>query len=389
MSFIKITFFSIISFGIGLFLFFIHNNKIIIIQKPQDVPIPVKMQKTIPFYYAVDDILKKEDHPIIWDTEPEHTIQTIVTEWFHFMHQEGYVPKKIYAKSVAYNPKRNEIYIDLSDFPFGKNHSTAKKILFIESLFKTISVVPGITTIMLLCDEKPLIDPHLDFSYPWPIDGYNNENFGLKQIAHPPHAVTPFDNAIAYTIFIIPSGDTAHKGRTLDHDFERTITTQLAQKIKDAMAIENQHVKVVVLKTAHETLTAYQRATRANQKNNTLVISLNAYQNHSEGSACAIYYYVRNAITDRMYKKPTLALEPYDYAHRVSLSESYTYAMRIMQTLTKSINCSCLGIPYTPLRGIIKPALAFEFGIHTSSEIPALAQLCTHALLHALFFQKE
>jgi hypothetical protein len=64
-------------------------------------------------------------------------------------------------------------YVSFEQTPFSPEQSTKSRWLFVESLLRTIKDnLPQITSVMLLVHDKPLLDRCLDFSKPWPIQGF-------------------------------------------------------------------------------------------------------------------------------------------------------------------------------------------------------------------------
>lgn len=380
MTYTKIICISLFTCLVGIGLFLLHNQWIIIIprpQAPQSASTPVK--QVIPFFYPTETGLKKENQSLILSPEPTAALEQLVTEWLHFIYQEEIIKKKILLQSVALNANNSEAYISFDTTLFTKNQSTTSKLMLIEALLKTTEATfPSLQSLMLLSNNKPLSDAHLDFSYPWPITGYSE-----SRVSQPAHQNNP--TQMSLTILFAPYGDAQNKGRTIADSFERTIALQCAHLIKKSVMAENQDLTIQVLPTTRDMISTHQRATLANKKNIDLVISLNFYQELSAQSHCNIYYYVRNSATDFWKnKKNTLSLEPYDQAYKKSLNESHAIALHLKETvnsLSNSLVCNVVGIPYKPLVGIIKPAIALEIGTQNSSDLQTLVPILTQALL--------
>ena len=81
--------------------------------------------------------------------------------------------KKVVVQTVLLSASDQVAYLSFDSGPLSEESSTFDKWMLIEGLFKTIrkNNVP-LEQIQLLVHHQLMKDPHLDFSKPWPIDGF-------------------------------------------------------------------------------------------------------------------------------------------------------------------------------------------------------------------------
>lgn len=334
-------------------------------QKPADiVQESEKIYKTVSLFYPDGKNVKKENHALLWSSSTALALQLLVAEWLLFMQQENKLYKKIVLQSIALNEKETEAFISFDASLFSKQQSAYDKLLIIEALCQTIkSAIPTIHAIMPLVNNTPLEDMHIDCTKVFPITGY---------YADQPERTVKKISVVSPTIII---NTMAHhtKGRTIDDAFERALLVEAAEELKKELcaALPDSTVIIPRIPTEYDPLfhTLY-----TNKSDVTLVISLHFYKHNEQLPRSTIYYYLYNNTTDFwQHKKSPLALELYNYAYHISLQESYAWAMNLHNELTNMvgsfIDSSIIGMPYKPLKGIIKPAIALEIGIKNKSEI--------------------
>jgi hypothetical protein len=85
--------------------------------------------------------------------------------------------KTVSLQSAMLSPAQHELYISFTRNPLEKEKSIQEKWLFIEGLLKTIRENGlMLQAIHFLVQHQPLNDPHLDFSKPWPLQGFLTTN---------------------------------------------------------------------------------------------------------------------------------------------------------------------------------------------------------------------
>lgn len=177
-----------------------------------------------------------------------------------------------------------------------------------------------------------------------------------------------------FTLMIDPAGDAHYTGRTIDNNFERGITLQAAELLKQTLEERNQDLRVVITRAPDEVIAPLQNASFANRLKTDLYCNLNFFHTKNSTSSLFIYYLQKNKLTDQWYKpKNTLSFVPYQYAHTINGDLTKKLASNAYDILKKEfghyfIAHQPIGFPCTPLIGIQAPALSFEMGIHKKED---------------------
>lgn len=102
-----------------------------------------------------------------------HDAQLIIGNWLETALDEQILGKKITAQSAMVSADHQQLYISFDRTPFGKESSTFEKWMIIEGILKTLKItIPAIKKIHFLINHQPLTDAQIDFSNPWPIEGF-------------------------------------------------------------------------------------------------------------------------------------------------------------------------------------------------------------------------
>lgn len=115
----------------------------------------------------------QEETEAIWPPEAAEALKQLVHAWLTILDEEEITSERITLQSVVMTASGNDAYISFDRSPFDKESSTHDKLMLTESLLKTLRD-NGIQAqnIYLLVHHKPLYDYHLDFSHPWPLQGF-------------------------------------------------------------------------------------------------------------------------------------------------------------------------------------------------------------------------
>lgn len=174
----KYFFISIITLIFGIFVYALYNE-IIIIRIPKKNNYIVNNEsntkkKQIYLYFWKDNKWNLEQKEVIFNQIKSENLAYLINTWLNvFTEEKNY--KKIILQSVLLDSNGVEAFISFDKSPFLKENSTYDKLLWVESLLKTLSVngIP-IQSIRFLVSHKPLQDFHLDFSKSWPLSGFIN-----------------------------------------------------------------------------------------------------------------------------------------------------------------------------------------------------------------------
>ncbi|MFA5075002.1 MAG: hypothetical protein WC436_02755 [Candidatus Babeliales bacterium] len=184
-KFTVLIFLLLISFIFGLFFFFIQKEWLII-QTPifcdkkkillkEAINNSVVVKRKIKFFYFKDDKILIEESDFVWLADESENLKYLINNWLCFLHSEHIISKKILVESVCASEVNQTIYISFDKSPLDKDWSVLKKWNFIESLLKTMrDVVSSFKFAIFLIKHQQMKDDHLDFSQPWPIEGFKN-----------------------------------------------------------------------------------------------------------------------------------------------------------------------------------------------------------------------
>ena len=129
--------------------------------------------KTITLYGWQNNNYKKESTEIIYSDNVAQNLKLLLNSWLIFLEDEHITDKQTQVMSVALSHAKTEAFISLNQPPFDQVWSTHRKLMWIESMLKTIreNKIP-ITCFRLLVHHQPLQDDHLNFDISWPISGF-------------------------------------------------------------------------------------------------------------------------------------------------------------------------------------------------------------------------
>ena len=114
-----------------------------------------------------------EKAQIIWSDKTEFNTNNLLNCWLNFLDEEGIMRKKVTVQSVSMNDLKTECFVSFDQAPFSKEDSTFEKLIWMESLLKTLRENEiQLQGISFLVHHKPIGDNHLDFTNPWPIEGF-------------------------------------------------------------------------------------------------------------------------------------------------------------------------------------------------------------------------
>ena len=186
-----------------------------------------------------------------------------------------------------------------------------------------------------------------------------------------------------YVVILDPAGDAKHTGRRIGDSFERGLTLQCAEKIKEYVEINASHIKIVITRVAGDSVYDFQNASLANRIGD-FFINLNFY--YTQETKPTVYLYQFSYGNDFVSQSDNcLQLYHYDQAYLINkhtsglfgqcfnkeLSEKKWQSLFFVTTLYK--------IPIKPLIGITIPSISIEAGLkskeswHFYSEPIALA----------------
>ncbi len=196
------------------------------------------------------------------------------------------------------------------------------------------------------------------------------------------------------TIMLDPAGDAQSPGRKLDDNFERGITLQFAEKLKEKLQEHYPTIRIVLTRFPGETVQPLQNANFANRLDVDFYLNINFY--HESQAKPILYLYNFSYGDDFLTKKTQDSFCSYDQAHLFNYETTKKYGTLMYQVLTSDsyknqFECKELQkLPFKPLIGIKAPAIAFEAGIKTKDDFviflepiaQSLKQIIEHMSTH-------
>ena len=169
---------SLSSFLVGM-LFLAIQQQWILFQSPRTFAHIQKMicqqmtKKNTSITILKNGSFYREQRFILWSVLLDEQIEQLVNAWLALLDEESLEVKKMNLQAVWVDSNGQQATISFDRSPFNKQWPIIKKWYLVESLFKTLkdnSILIG--SIQLLVDHKQLVDAHLDFSKPWPLEGF-------------------------------------------------------------------------------------------------------------------------------------------------------------------------------------------------------------------------
>lgn len=162
----------------GVLFFAVHHGWIIFrapwhIQEAakSEQQLTINKQK-VHLVYWHNDQWNTEDTEIIWSDDYAHNIKLLINKWLTLLDEDNIMQKKVTVQSVLIS-HADQAYLSFDHNPLRKDALTIQKLMWVEGLLKTIkeNKIP-VNSVWLLVQHQLLKDHHLDFSNPWPINGF-------------------------------------------------------------------------------------------------------------------------------------------------------------------------------------------------------------------------
>ena len=189
-------------------------------------------------------------------------------------------------------------------------------------------------------------------------------------------------------IVIDPAGDVKRTGRPIGDSFERGLTLQSAEKIKELIEERTTHIKVVITRMPGDSVYDLQNASLANRIHADLFVNLNFY--HTQETKPTIFLYQFSYGNDFACCQHGITLHSYDQAYRINKDATD----RMCKVFKKELSmqqyhslCSVAGpysLPIKPLIGIVAPSIALEIGLKGKELWHSYSEPLVSAIIAAL-----
>lgn len=380
---------------IGILFFLFYNNRIAISfrfgRNPAESLLVVRSEKkAIPVWYWLNGTMKSDQRDLLWSTSPVFNATNAINSWLALLDQEEAVAQPSTVQDVSLSADEEELLVSWDRPPFGHDDAMYDKVMLLESLLKTLRGCElKIQRVRFLVHHQPLQDLYLDFTKPWPITGFV-ENQTNPAIDEHCFSCVHHDPIAPFTIILDPAGDARVAGRTIDDSYERSLTYQCLDTVRDYLESRFKSMRVLLTRLPGETLEPLQNVAFANRLKADLYVSVAMYPAQEKRIEVALFYNAsKSGIADCTAEKQ-LALKPYndsiDQFQRASYCSAALFEQYIAETFKHNqlvVRKPC-GVPCKSLTGVMAPAVAFEIGLHRKDEVSTSAEYIGHAIEHLI-----
>lgn len=173
---------SFLFFIVGAFFIAVHNDWIILrfphksLSNEHGAPCKKNISRQhITLYFFHHDQWHTEKIQLLISDDIAQNMHYITQAWLNLLNEENLMEKKVTVQDVLI-AQTQCAYISFDRNPMSRDESTYEKYMRVEGLLETFRENGiKIQNVQLMVHHKPLQDYHLDFSHPWPLQGFLNE----------------------------------------------------------------------------------------------------------------------------------------------------------------------------------------------------------------------
>lgn len=377
---------------IGILFFFLYNNWLIVsfgfprLSNTTEKPTITRSEKkTIHIRYQHDNELKDEKKELLWSNNMQANTEHLIRSWLSILDEEEPTEKPCALQDIGFSSYEQELFISFDQSPLINKYPVYTQYLIIKSLLKTIesALIPA-KRIRFLVQHRPIDSMYLDFSFPWPINGFCESTHRQDE----PPAGLPLKADMPFTVILDPAGDAATTGRIIDTVLERGLTLECAQRLKETLNRTMPQARIFLSRLPGETVGDLQKASFADRLNPDLYLTLTFYREENDRPSIYCYYFTTQAAcghsTEYTELSPLILL-PCDKAHLKNSAHSFSFARTLCGALTASLPSYTIkgpvGIPFKPLTGITAPACALEIGFKNKDTWSILTEKIAQAIV--------
>lgn len=168
-------------------------------------------------------------------------------------------------------------------------------------------------------------------------------------------------------VILDPSGDAKRTGRRIGDNFERGLTLQCAEKIKEYIEQHAPWIKVMITRMPGDMVYDLQNASLSNRLQADFFINLNFY--HSQETKPTLFLYQFSYGNDFACCNQGLILRSYDEAYTINkpLTDEMVQIFKtsLLQHTYQSMFTVAgkYALPIKPLIGIVAPSICIEMGL--------------------------
>jgi len=189
-------------------------------------------------------------------------------------------------------------------------------------------------------------------------------------------------------VVLDPAGDAKRAGRRIGDSFERGLTLQCAEKIKELVEQGAPHIKVVITRMPGDNVYELQNASLSNRIHADLFINLNFY--YCQATKPTLFLYQFSYGNDFVQNDSGLILQSYEQAYRINkhvtneLVQLFTTALSAHTYQQLFTVAAPRSLPIKPLIGIVAPSIAVEAGLKNKELWQSYVEPLAHAIIAAV-----
>lgn len=180
MKYLSNIFISMLCCVVG-FIFHAYQKEWILIQFPSQTAVykiederheVTFIQKKITIFFYKHEQWHTEHNSVIWSSHNLDNVKTVTNCWLTLLEDEKIIDTDLQLLSAIMTPNK-ELFLSFNKDICNNQDSTYAKLMIIQGLLKTLSHHNlSIQSVRFLVHHQTLVDDHLNFSIPWPIQGY-------------------------------------------------------------------------------------------------------------------------------------------------------------------------------------------------------------------------
>ena len=190
-----------------------------------------------------------------------------------------------------------------------------------------------------------------------------------------------------YIVILDPAGDAKRTGRKIGDSFERGLTLQCAERIKEVVESLAPHIKVIITRMPGDTVYDLQNASLSNRLNADLFINLNFYYCHETKPVLFLYQFAYG--TD-FASQQGLVFHTYDQAYTINknrtdeIADAFKHVLLGQRYHNLFYVAGVYHMPIRPLIGIVAPSIAIEAGLKNKDAWMHYIEPLTQAIIEIL-----
>jgi N-acetylmuramoyl-L-alanine amidase len=195
-------------------------------------------------------------------------------------------------------------------------------------------------------------------------------------------------------VVLDPAGDAKKTGRSIGNSFERGLTLQCAEKIKEIIELQTHNtIKVIITRLPGDIVYELQNASLANRIDADLFLTINFYQTHDTKPTLYVYHFSYGNDFEHQYQ--SLSLNTYDQAYMINKKQTDAIVHVCKKTLSRHEYNSLFtvaqpySLPIKPLIGIMAPSIAIEAGLKNKESWHNYAEPIAATIIAAIEYLRE